>query len=63
MTSPGMFSYTSSSVIGVENADGTEGVRIAAYQSFVEDNLAVLLTPANRMEIAAGETRRAYACS
>jgi subtilisin family serine protease len=52
----GGYSNTSHGVIGVENEDGSDGVRIAAYQNFVENRLAVLLVPANRLDIAAGET-------
>jgi subtilisin family serine protease len=51
------WTYTNGGVIGVENEDGTEGVRIAAYQNFIENGLAVVLTPANRVELAAGETK------
>ncbi len=52
----GGYTNTSHGVIGVENEDGTDGVRIAAYQNFVENKLAVMLTPANRLDIASGET-------
>ncbi|HEY9049355.1 MAG TPA: T9SS type A sorting domain-containing protein, partial [Ohtaekwangia sp.] len=51
------WTYTTGGVIGVENEDGTEGVRIAAYQNFIENGLAVVLTPANRIELAAGEAK------
>jgi subtilisin family serine protease len=42
--------------IGVENENGSDGVRVAAFQNFIEDKLAVMLVPANRLDIAAGES-------
>ncbi|RAW01259.1 S8 family serine peptidase [Pseudochryseolinea flava] len=53
----GGFSYTTSGVIGVENETGEEGVRIAAYQQLIENKLAIVLTPANRIDVPAGESR------
>ncbi len=49
-------STTNMGVIGVENADGSDGVQVAAFQNYVEDGLAVTLTPAKKRTIAAGET-------
>ena len=45
-------------VIGVENADGSDGVQLAFNQHYIKDGLAVSLTPAEKQIIPAGQSKQ-----
>ncbi|WP_372644883.1 S8 family serine peptidase, partial [Ancylomarina sp.] len=51
------WSTTSQGIIGVENADGTEGVQLAAFQDFFKEGMAATLTPGKKQIVPAGETK------
>ncbi len=51
-------SRTALGVIGVENADGTDGVQLALYQEYIKDKLAVSLTPAEKVIVPAGTSKQ-----
>lgn len=53
----GNFSMTSFGVIGIENANGSEGVQLAYMQNFIKNGLAISFTPAEKEVIAAGESK------
>ena len=44
-------------IIGVENEDGTDGVQIGSRARWLEDKMAIVLTPAKKQTIAAGESK------
>lgn len=43
--------------IGIENADGTDGVMISLYQKVVNQNMAITLYPAQMYTVKPGETK------
>ncbi|QCK16807.1 S8 family serine peptidase [Mangrovivirga cuniculi] len=43
-------------VVGVENEDGTDGVQVMSYDFFLEDEMAIIFSPANKRRLAAGST-------
>ena len=53
----GSWSGVTYGVIGVENADGSDGVQLAHMQKYFKDGLAVSLIPAEKQIIPAGESK------
>ena len=43
--------------IGVENADGTKGLQIAGFESFVTDKMVVSVNPAKQFSLASGNSK------
>ncbi|NMM47339.1 S8 family serine peptidase [Marinigracilibium pacificum] len=43
-------------VVGIENADGTDGVQVMSYDFFLEDKMAIVFSPANKRRLAAGSS-------
>ncbi|WP_372642644.1 S8 family serine peptidase [Ancylomarina sp.] len=43
-------------ITGIENSDGTDGMLIAGYQTYLRDQLAILLTPGEKQVIPAKGT-------
>ena len=54
---PGAWVSVVHGVVGLENADGTEGVQLAGFQDYIKNGLAVSLTPAEKKIIPAGESK------
>lgn len=48
--------WRKNSVIGIENEDGTDGLEISLLQSYVHNNLAIMITPGKKHELAAGQS-------
>jgi len=53
----GSMSMTSFGAVGIENANGTEGVQLAYMQNFIKNGLAVSFTPAEKEVIVAGASK------
>ncbi|MCX2743078.1 S8 family serine peptidase [Mangrovivirga sp. M17] len=43
-------------VVGVENIDGTDGVQVMSYDFYLEDEMAIIFSPANKRRLESGSS-------